>query len=288
MATTKRKTTNPLDLYANTTPPTQPTRNANIQQPPNMLRQNLLERYKGIQDQMSNLLASKYGYNANLDSNAGFNQPGLSPVGNWGELQEQQGLAQYQKYLDDLYNTRLALEQYDALNQQSMQGMAQAGVVREQAERFLPQQLRMQGMGNVGSSESSLVGIGNTYQRNISDINRQRTQAEQDLLSNYNQALLESERNLSAEQRARLEEYQANIYVNSVYNLQNQTSVEDINRILEEVKGKVNNEQYLDLLEKARIIARALGYTLDGKRINNNLKRIDDAFKESEVFYSHE
>ena len=42
-------------------------------------------------------------------------------------------------------------------------------------------------MGNVGSSESSLVGIGNTYQRNISDINRQRTQAEQDLLSNYNQ-----------------------------------------------------------------------------------------------------
>src|SRR5690606_13685570 len=141
---------------------------------------------------------------------------------------------------------------------------------------------------NVGSSESSLVGIGNTYQRNISDINRQRTQAEQDLLSNYNQALLESERNLSAEQRARLEEYQANIYVNSVYNLQNQTSVEDINRILEEVKGKVNNEQYLDLLEKARIIARALGYTLDGKRINNNLKRIDDAFKESEVFYSHE
>lgn len=288
MATTKRKTTNPLDLYANTTPPTQPTRNANIQQPPNMLRQNLLERYKGIQGQMSNLLASKYGYNANLDSNAGFNQIGLSPVGNWGELQEQQGLAQYQKYMDDLYNTRLALEQYDALNQQSMQGMAQAGVVREQAERFLPQQLRMQGMGNVGSSESSLVGIGNTYQRNISDINRQRTQAEQDLLSNYNQALLESERNLSNEQRARLEEYQANIYVNSVYNLQNQTSVEDINRILEEVKGKVNNEQYLDLLEKARIIARALGYTLDGKRINNNLKRIDDAFKESEVFYSHE
>lgn len=269
METTKKKTTNPLDVYANTTP------TSKTNQAPNMLKQNLLERYRNIEGQMGNLLSSKYGTNQNLDFNAGFNQPNLNPLPNWNDLQEQQGLSQYQKYMDDLYNTRSALQQYDAINQQALQGMADANIVKEQAERFLPQQLRMQGIGNVGASESSMLGIGNTYQRNISDINRQSGQQRVDLLEGYNRALMESERNLTNEQRGRLQEYQDTIYTNTVYNLQNQTNIDDINRLLEQAKGKISNEQYLDLIEKARIVARALGYTLDGKRVNTDLDEIE-------------
>lgn len=266
---TNKKANNPLDLYANTTPKVNPS----------SLKQNLLERYKTVQDGISGLLANKYGNNPNINPSLGFNQPNLSPVGGWNDLQEQQGLSRYNKYLDDLYNTRNALAQYDALGQSALQGRADANVLREQAEKYLPQQLQMQGMGNVGISESSRLGIGNTYQRNVSDINRQERVGKTDMFDKYNEAMLESERNLSGEQRDTLKDYQDSIYLNSVYNLQNQTNVDDINRILKELKGKVNNEQYLDLLEKARIVARALGFTLEGKRLNPNLDRIDSLWQ---------
>lgn len=223
-------------------------------------KQDLLEKQSNIQSSLNNLFMSKYGVEG-FDVNKGWNQDNLKPISGWDDLQEAQGLNVYNKYMDDLYNTKQALSQYDMINQNQMQNLANANVIKEQAEKYIPNQLAMQGMGNVGTSESSLVGIGNNYMRNISEINKGADSKVGNLLGMYDQAMQDSNVGLANQQYNTLAEYQDIAFKQTANLLDGQTDQEGIDRILNNAKGKISPSQYEYLVERAKIISKAIEST---------------------------
>jgi hypothetical protein len=102
----------------------------------------------------------------------------------------------------------------------------------------------MQGLGGVGSSESSLVGIGNIYQRQLGDIEQATTSELQNMLQAYAQAQRESDIAYSAEQRNILQDYQ-NMAAAKVEGLLNTTTDPDtMETILEKYKNDLSPEMY--------------------------------------------
>ena len=167
-----------------------------------------------------------------------------SPLPGWSDLQEQQALGTYGKLATDLSNVEAGLNAYNLLMQGRSRALAQADIVREQAEKYLPQLMRMQGLGGVGSSESSLVGIGNIYQRQLGNIEQATTSELQNMLQAYAQAQRESDIAYSAEQRKILQDYQ-NMAAAKVEDLLNTTTDPDtMETILEKYKNDLSPEMY--------------------------------------------
>lgn len=119
-----------------------------------MANQNLMENYADIMKRLNELYSAKYGPNR-YDISRGWAGQTASPLPGWSDLQEQQALGTYGKLATDLSNVETGLNAYNLLMQGRSRGLAQADIVREQAEKYLPQLMKMQGLGDVGSSESS-------------------------------------------------------------------------------------------------------------------------------------
>lgn len=208
-----------------------------------MANQNLMENYADIMKRLNELYSAKYGPNR-YDISRGWAGQTASPLPGWSDLQEQQALGTYGKLATDLSNVEAGLNAYNLLMQGRSRGLAQADIVREQAEKYLPQLMRMQGLGGVGSSESSLVGIGNIYQRQLGDIEQATTSELQNMLQAYAQAQRESDIAYSAEQRNILQDYQ-NMAAAKVEGLLNTTTDPDtMETILEKYKNDLSPEMY--------------------------------------------
>ena len=208
-----------------------------------MANQNLMENYADIMKRLNELYSAKYGPNR-YDISRGWAGQTASPLPGWSDLQEQQALGTYGKLATDLSNVEAGLNAYNLLMQGRSRGLAQADIVREQSEKYLPQLMRMQGLGGVGSSESSLVGIGNIYQRQLGNIEQATTSELQNMLQAYAQAQRESDIAYSAEQRKILQDYQ-NMAAAKVEALLNTTTDPDtMETILEKYKNDLSPEMY--------------------------------------------
>lgn len=208
-----------------------------------MANQNLMENYADIMKRLNELYSAKYGPNR-YDISRGWAGQTASPLPGWSDLQEQQALGTYGKLATDLSNVETGLNAYNLLMQGRSRGLAQADIVREQSEKYLPQLMRMQGLGGVGSSESSLVGIGNIYQRQLGDIEQATTSELQNMLQAYAQAQRESDIAYSAEQRNILQDYQ-NMAAAKVETLLSTTTDPDtMETILEKYKNALSSEMY--------------------------------------------
>ena len=109
-----------------------------------MANQNLMENYADIMKRLNELYSAKYGPNR-YDISRGWAGQTASPLPGWSDLQEQQALGTYGKLATDLSNVEAGLNAYNLLMQGRSRGLAQADIVREQAEKYLPQLMRMQG-----------------------------------------------------------------------------------------------------------------------------------------------
>lgn len=111
-------------------------------------------------NQVGNVLAQKYN-NPQFNPNLGFNEY-QNPNGNTVNNANLQ--AQYNKYVNDYNNANLAQQQYQEMAQNMQDQQRQAGLNYQQAQKYAPGQLQAMGLGNTGLSETSQVGLMNTYQ----------------------------------------------------------------------------------------------------------------------------
>lgn len=221
-------------------------------------KQRYLEDYSSIIANINNLYSRKYGV-GNYDINKPFGEQNTQPNQNWTSYDENMALSEYEKLQTDLYNTQYALDQYQNIAKGRQQLSAENQIIKEQAEKYLPNQLRMAGLGNVGSSE---IPIGNIDDEAIKAYNAllQGTQEESEgLLGSYIEALKQSDQNLQSAKT----KYQANLYSNFYNNLAEYDSPETMNMMLEIAKKSLPAELYNNLLENAKLVAKEYGFDLE-------------------------
>jgi hypothetical protein len=243
---------NALKNYSSTKPATSP----NIVSDNTKLT--FLEDYSNIITNINNLYTKKYGA-GNFDATRGFNEQTAKPLDTWTQYDENMALSEYEKLLSDKYNAQYGLDQYRGILQEREQASAENMLLQEQAEKYLPNQLRMAGLGKVGSSE---VPIGNIDDDAIKAYNQLLKGSQEEsggLLDSYIQALKQSDTNLKNIQNKQ----QAEVYTQFYNNLAEYDSKEKMDEMLKIAKKSLSSEMYKSLFDFAELIAKEYGFEIN-------------------------
>jgi hypothetical protein len=253
------KFSNPLDLYKNQLKTSStPMQNPIPQQVSNPLspygatpivgqnKSTLNSQRIGVQQGINNLFASKYGL-GNYDPNVGWGQQKSNPIDGWDDLRETQALNEYNALLSKQTGLGNALSQYETIESNKLNQINKQGVIKEQSEKYLPTQLRAMGMGNVGASESSLIGIGNAYAGNVVGIEDRTNTQSLDVFKKYMDDSRLTDVELAQMNNKALVEYQDIAYQDAYSMAQESSSPDDLDQILSLVNGRISSSQYKNL-----------------------------------------
>lgn len=233
-------------------------------------KQRYLEDYSNIIANINNLYSRKYGV-GNYDVNKSFGEQNTQPNQNWNIFDENTALNEYEKMQTDLYNAEYGLDQYNQLIQGRQQLGAENQIIKEQAEKYLPNQLRMAGLGNVGSSEIPIGNIDDNAMKAYNALLQGTQEESKGLLDSYIQALEQSDQNLKSTQT----KYQADLYTNFYNNLAEYDSVGTMKQMLEIAKKSLPLELYNNLFENAKLIAKEYGFDI-GNNTSNTEETTDN------------
>lgn len=215
-----------------------------------------------IQTSVYDLLNRKYG-KGNYDVSKGWNQDAPTVEG-WNHLQDEQGLNAYLKLMQDKQNLDLTSSALRSAESAKNQAYAEQDILRQQAEKYVPNQLRASGMGNVGTSESSRVGIYNQYARNLNDVSKETNNTIQSLVSEYQQAVNEGNTNLANQQISLIKEYQDVAYQNAqdvllvLLNSETPGNLEEVREYIDSLENVLTSDQLNSLNIIYADIARSL------------------------------
>lgn len=152
-------------------------------------------------NQANNVLAQKYS-NPNANPNQSFYSYGKATQTGYDPSMDKSLSAQYNKAMTDYMNYSNAEQQAQNYNQQRTDQQRQASLALQQGQKYIPTQLQAMGLGNTGLSETSQVGLMNTYANVLNQANRDyatnMNQMYQDLASTNR----ESAQNLDAQLEA--------------------------------------------------------------------------------------
>lgn len=210
-------------------------------------------------------------------------------------LQEQQAKEQKDAALEKLRAERSAAEQ-------------SASITYDKLQKYLPQQLRAQGLGNLGVSDSALLDAGNQYIGTMSRLAGDYGQAEMSLEEAYGEKALERDLAKSTEvngildvyrtkteeealeAEADLEAKQKNTYdrINSLMSGGYFGSAEDLRAYLENEKGNLSEDQYKTLDQMARYLETSPYYKTEAEQLSEQEKtqREEETFANLEYLIS--
>ena len=236
---------------------------------------NLLKDYSGIQTSLNDLFASKYGI-GNYDVSKGWAAQTTTPLENWSDLQENNAISEYSKYTNDMSNANLGMNEYNAIKHNQTQAQAQNNIIKEQAEKYLPDQLRLVGYGDVGQSEKNIGGIQNYFANSYNQTNENADTQANDLFGAYKTAKENSQLALENEKYDNKAEYQDNYYTAANNALSGYETAEQFQATLAEAKTVLTPSQYKALLQTATQVAKELGFDL----VNETIAPTDSQIQE--------
>jgi hypothetical protein len=116
----------------------------------------------------------------------------------------------------NLYNAYLQknnlLDQYNkaqsSLEQEKTQSQQQASIQLDKLKKYIPTQIKAQGLGGLGVSESTLLKANSDYQNKMGQIASDIGARQLDLLQSYNTGVLDVDANLANANQATLTKYQ--------------------------------------------------------------------------------
>ena len=225
------------------------------------VKQTFLEDYSSIQSNINKLFESKYGL-GNYDINKGWYNQQAKPLSTWSDVNEVNALSQYEKLGTDFNNANLGINAYNTFKQNQAQNQGENAIFREQAEKYVPQQLQMQGLGQVGSSEIPIGSIERSYLNRYNDINQDVENQANSMLNDYTQAQKESQLSLEKQNYDTELAKQDAYYTDFNNNLSTIETKGGFLLMLEEAKKVLSNDQYNALYQNALKVAKELGYDL--------------------------
>ena len=225
-------------------------------------------------NQASNVLAQKYS-NPNANPNQSFYSYGAAKEG-YDKALDPSLSAQYNKAMTDYMNYSNAQVQAQNYNQQRMDQQNQASLLYQQGQKYAPGQLKAMGLGNTGLSETSQVGLMNTYANILNQANRDYATNINQMYQDLASANRESAQNLDAQLQAyeQQKENKAQQSVQEQYNI---------------LANAISNIEDSDLLAKymetyKNVVDPNLQMQYDYKQ--NILKQYADAQEEQRVLES--
>jgi hypothetical protein len=144
----------------------------------------------------------KKNYNSDYDSNKGYARGENITDEDW-----EVGNNLYQAYIrkNDLSNqfnrTKESLEKEKSKSQQA------ASVQLDKLQKYLPTQIRAQGLGGLGVSESTLLQAQNNYQNTLGEIDSDIGSRQMELLNNYQSGVNALEEEKSATNQSIFDKY---------------------------------------------------------------------------------
>lgn len=225
------------------------------------VKQTFLEDYSSIQSNINKLFESKYGL-GNYDINKGWYNQQAKPLSTWSDVNEVNALSQYEKLGTDFNNANLGINAYNTFKQNQAQNQGENAIFREQAEKYVPQQLQMQGLGQVGSSEIPIGSIERSYLNRYNDINQDVENQANSMLNDYTQAQKGSQLSLEKQNYDAELAKQDAYYTDFNNNLATIETKGGFLMMLEEAKKVLSNDQYNALYQNALKVAKELGYDL--------------------------
>jgi len=177
------------------------------------------------------------------------------------------------------------------IEQDRKKALEENAIAREKTMKYLPEYLKLQGLGGLGVSESSVISANNTFNNNRNSINSESSLRKDELLKNYQANLNTIDQNYNTDSTSIRDKYQAikeneeleryNSYLGMINNKEF-TTAEDIDKWYDDIKDSVGEdraniilnkvENYKDNLEKeeAEILFNNFIYKLDSVEFNTS------------------
>ena len=184
----------------------------------------------------------------------------------------------------NLYNAYLQknnlLDQYNkaqtSLEQERTQSQQQASIQLDKLKKYIPTQIKAQGLGGLGVSESTLLKANSEYQNKMGQIASDVGARQMDLLKSYNSGVLDIDTKLQNANTTTLNKYQEiarkaqdDAFNGALIDI-NGSSInneEEMLKFLEGYRGLVSEEQFKNLEQSAK------------NQVNNNQNAIREQQK---------
>lgn len=151
-----------------------------------------------------------------------------------------------QKLLNYYGQTNTLSDQYNHSNQiienQRKQALQENSIAREKALKYLPEYLKMQGLGGQGLSESSVISANNAFNNNRNSINAEANVNKNELLKNYNAGVRDLDSNYLDEESDIRNHYLQQFVDNSATNLANLETMilEKLSTMSQDAQGRIS------------------------------------------------
>lgn len=259
----------------------------------------------------------KENYGTDFDSSVGFTRREGMNDGVWNVgknlydyylqgLDDEQNRANEEENRNKYYDEQLEsmLGEYassrDALDKSKRQQQQNASITLDKLKKYLPTQIKSQGLGGLGVSESTMLQAYNNYNNDMgaieSDYQANKTSLDvgennaKNTLENYRQDALQkiaekygaaadarqaeagtTSKNIFSAYEAQVKEQMRQAFEDAYATISNSTSTsaDEIMKYVESLRGKIDNEQLTTLQTQAQQIAA------------NNLKAKEDADREN-------
>jgi hypothetical protein len=138
------------------------------------------------------------------------------------------------------------------IEQDRKKALEENAIAREKTMKYLPEYLKLQGLGGLGVSESSVISANNTFSNNRNSINSESSLRKEELLKNYQSNLNTIDQKYNTDSSSIRDKYQAikeneelekyNSYLNMLNNKEF-TTAEDVQRWYESIKGTLEEDR---------------------------------------------
>lgn len=234
---------------------------------------------ESLNTQRLNELASKYGL-ANYVPGQSFDT--VKDKMSAEDYETSQKLMNYytnQKSLTDAYNYNK-----DLVEQNQKKVLQENAISKELAMKYMPEHMKLQGMGGLGVSESSVIEANNNFRNARNTINADAELRKNELLKNYQDDMRNLDNSATTETQSIRDKYQAIFEENSATKLANLETllIDKLSAMSQDSQGRISKEdkQMLkDMIDNSRSEMTESDQQIADSYIDNIQERPEDEVK---------